>query len=238
MTDELPADVPPSPHAGIDLWHTLAAMAAVELSDDQIDQLMRYLDLLFAANERMNLTRITDRAAAEVQHVGDALTLLPFLPPGKFTLADVGSGGGVPGIPLAIARPDARVTLIESTKKKALFLEEAVMTLRLKNVRIMPDRAEAFGARGSPGHEKFDIVTVRAVAPMTELATWCLPLLKAHGKLLAAKGPKVADELPTAQNIIARLGGKPASIHTVDSLPEIHNHVIVQIEKRRPKYKL
>ena len=101
------------------LWNDLAGRAHVALSDVQHAQLGKYLDLLLAANARMNLTRITDRAAAEVQHVGDALTLLPFLPPGKVRLVDVGSGGGVPGIPLAIARPEATLMLVESTKKKA-----------------------------------------------------------------------------------------------------------------------
>src|SRR5918993_2414745 len=118
------------------LWTELAARAALTLSEAQHAQLSKYLDLLLAANQRMNLTRITDRAAAEVQHVGDALTLLPFLPPGEIRLADVGSGGGVPGIPLAIARPDARVMLIESTKKKAAFLKSAAASLGLANVTV------------------------------------------------------------------------------------------------------
>src|SRR3954462_13041389 len=102
-----------------ELWAQIAARADIALSPAQHALLARYLDLLLAANERMNLTRITERAAAEIQHVGDALTLLPYLPAGAFALADLGSGGGVPGIPLAIARPDARITLIESTRKKA-----------------------------------------------------------------------------------------------------------------------
>src|SRR4051794_31430954 len=106
----------------LNLWQDLALRAGINVSEAQIQLLHRYLDLLIAGNQRMNLTRITDRAAAEVQHVGDALTLLPFLPGTSHRLADVGSGGGVPGIPLAIVRPDAQVTLVESTKKKAIFL--------------------------------------------------------------------------------------------------------------------
>ena len=98
------------------LWSELAARAGVTLTAGQLDRLSRYLDLLLDANRTMNLTRIVDRRSAEVQHVGDALTLLPLLPPGPHRLADVGSGGGVPGIPLAVARPDAQVLLIESTK--------------------------------------------------------------------------------------------------------------------------
>src|SRR4051812_498931 len=118
------------------LWDDLGARAGVALSSDQHALLGRCLDLLLAANETMNLTRITDRAAAEVHHVADALTLLPFLPPGPHSLADVGTGGGVPGIPLAVARPDAQVLLVESTKKKAAFLRSAVEQLGLANVKV------------------------------------------------------------------------------------------------------
>src|SRR5438045_9491609 len=103
------------------LWNEIACRSGMALIEPQHHALAPYLGLLLDANQRMNLTRITDRAAAEVQHVGDALTLLPFLPGRAHRLADVGSGGGVPGIPLAIARPEARVLLIESTKKKAAF---------------------------------------------------------------------------------------------------------------------
>src|SRR5438128_12614435 len=104
-----------------ELWNQLAAGAGVAISDHGYAQLNTYLDLLLAANQRMNLTRITDRAAAEVQHIADALTLLPFIPPTTQTIADVGSGGGVPGVPLAIVLPHIHFTLIESTKKKAVF---------------------------------------------------------------------------------------------------------------------
>src|SRR3954462_12692058 len=118
------------------LWDELAGRAGITPTQKQHSLLARYLDLLLDANQRMNLTRITDRAAAEVQHVGDALTLLPHLPPAPLRLADVGSGGGVPGIPLAVARPDASVVLIESTKKKAAFLVTAVRELGLSNVTV------------------------------------------------------------------------------------------------------
>src|SRR4051794_13493442 len=105
------------------LWQQLADRAQLTLSQRQLDQFDHYLDLLLAANEQMNLTRIDTRDTAEVGHIGDALTLLPYLPREQHRLADIGSGGGIPGIPLAIARPDAQVTLIESTQKKANFLD-------------------------------------------------------------------------------------------------------------------
>ncbi len=211
------------------LWTELASRAQANLSDAQHGLLSRYLDLLLAANLRMNLTRITDRTAAEVQHVGDALTLLPPLPSGPFRLADVGSGGGVPGIPLAIARPDATVMLIESTKKKAAFLREAVDALGLTNVSISQWRAEDVGRSNS--RETFDVATARAVATLDWLAEWCLPLLKTGGTMLAMKGPRVAEELPAARKAIKLLGGAEPVVHPVE-LPGTEHRVIVEIRKR------
>ncbi len=210
------------------LWNDLAARANVTLSADQHALFSKYLDLLTAANETMNLTRITDRAAAEVQHIGDSLTVLPFLPPGEHTLADVGTGGGVPGIPLAIARPDVRVTLIEATKKKAAFLQQAVTELGLTNVRIAAERAEEAATGGR--RESFDIVVARAVATMEWLAEWCLPLARKGGKVLCLKGPKANDELPDARKAIKLGGGGKPVIHAVD-LPGTENRIIVEIPK-------
>ena len=213
-----------------DLWLDLARRASVELTDAQQQKLSRYLDLLLDANARMNLTRITDRAAAELQHVGDALTVLPYLPAGAIRVADVGSGGGVPGIPLAIARPDATVLLIESTKKKAAFLKQAVDALGLGNVSVSEWRAEDVGH--SNNRETFDVALARAVATMPWLAEWCLPLVKKGGKMLAMKGPKVADELPQARRTIALAGGGGGEpvVHPVD-LPGTEHRVIVEIAK-------
>src|SRR5688500_15919869 len=157
------------------LWSALAARAGVTLTTAQHDLLARFLDLLLDANRTMNLTRIVDRASAEVQHVGDALTLLPFLPQVPLRLADVGSGGGVPGIPLAIARPDAQVLLIESTKKKAAFLRSAAAELKLENVSVSEWRAEDVGRSNS--RETFDVAVARAVGALVWLVDSSLPLV-------------------------------------------------------------
>ena len=170
-------------HMSNELWQSLAAAAGGSLDAAQQEKLARYLDLLSETNRKINLTRITDRAAAEVQHVGDALTLLPFLPKGSFSLVDVGSGGGVPGIPLAIARPDAQVLLIESTKKKGVALERFAAELGLDNLSVSTTRAEDAGQ--SSKRETFDVATARAVATLDWLAEWCLPLVKVGGKVLA-----------------------------------------------------
>lgn len=200
----------------------------MQLTQAQANNLSRYLDLLLDANTRLNLTRITDRPSAEVQHVGDALTLLPFLPPGAFALADVGSGGGVPGLPLAIARPDAHVLLIESTKKKANFLREVIHQLELRNVEVTDARAEAVGR--SNRREAFDIVSARAVGSLVWLAEWCLPLVKKGGKMLAMKGERIKDELPAALKPLKKLGGGEPIVHPVD-LPGTIHHVVVEVPK-------
>ena len=210
------------------LWNEIAARSGVTLTPEQHALLSRYLDLLFEANATMNLTRIPDRAAGEVQHVADSLTVLPFLPSGAFSLADVGSGGGAPGIPLAIALPAARVLLIESTRKKAAFLERAVAELGLPNVTVAGERAEEVA--NSDCRESFDVAVARAVATMNWLAEWCLPLVKKGGKMLAMKGPRVAEELPGAGHAIRILGGGSADVRPVE-LPGAENHVIVEIRK-------
>jgi len=219
-----------------DLWNTIANRANIALSQLQHDQFNRYLDLLAAGNERMNLTRITDRESAEIAHIGDALTVLPYLPHAADThIVDVGSGGGVPGIPLAIARPDIQVVLVESTKKKATFLAECVQTLSLPNVTVIPERVEDV-AHDPRYRESFDIAACRAVATLNWLCEWCLPLVKKGGKLLAMKGPKAAEEIPLAEHAIALVGGGSPDVHRVD-LPGTHSHVIVEMMKagRTPK---
>lgn len=210
------------------LWDELAAKAGMQLSEQQHAKLGRYLELLLEANLTVNLTAIEDRAAAEVQHVGDALTLLGHLPAGEMMLADVGSGGGVPGLVLAIARPEAEVVLLESTKKKAVFLEKTAGALELANVRVVAERAEDAG-RGRL-RDACDVATARAVGAMGFVAEWCLPLVKKGGKLLAMKGAKIVEELPASERAIRLLNGGKPIVHKVE-LPGAENHVIVEIVK-------
>lgn len=207
------------------------------MDQDSRDELLgRYVDLLLEANRRMNLTRIVDRDEAMSKHVADAMTVLPLIPESAKRLADVGSGGGVPGIPVAIARPDLQIVLIESTRKKAEFLRTVACELELGNVTVDDRRAEQVGR--SAARETFDVVVARAVATLDWLAEWCLPLARVGGVMLAMKGPKVAEELPLAKRAISLLGGGEAAVHPVE-LPGASGHVIVEIRKLRrtdPKY--
>jgi 16S rRNA (guanine527-N7)-methyltransferase len=222
------------------LWTQLAERAGLQFDETQLNLFSRYLDFLLEANAKMNLTRITDRASAEILHIADSLTLLPFLPGGAHRLADVGSGGGVPGIVLAIARPDAAITLIESTKKKADFLHAACQELKLNHVIVDPRRAEEAGQ--SHLREAFDITVGRAVGTLDWLVEWMLPLTKVGGQMMAMKGPKAPDELAAAKKAIRTLGGGEATIEAspdAGKLSGAENHVIVKIPKMtktNPRY--
>jgi 16S rRNA (guanine527-N7)-methyltransferase len=211
-----------------DLWQTIARDGGVELTGPQHVLLAGYIDELLAANQRMNLTRIAGRAQAEVHHVADALTLLKFIPAGGIKVIDIGSGGGVPGIPVAIARPDASVTLVESTKKKAAFLRDCATALGLANVTVLDQRAEDVGQ--GPLRESLDVATARAVATLDWLAEWCLPLVRKGGKVLAMKGQRVTEEVPAAMKAIRTLAGADPVVHPVQ-LPGTEHHVIVEICK-------
>ncbi|MFJ9313426.1 16S rRNA (guanine(527)-N(7))-methyltransferase RsmG [Pimelobacter simplex] len=127
--------------------------------------------------------------------------------PADATVADVGSGAGLPGLVLAIARPDVRVTLIEPLLRRTTFLEEVVDRLGLTNVTVVRGRADAVH-----GTATFDIVTARAVAALDKLATWCMPLVAPTGALLAMKGTSAEDEVAAARPVLDRLGCTPAVI--------------------------
>ncbi len=163
-----------------------------------------FLALLLAMNAHLNLTSITDPAEAWTRHVLDAWTLLPELaglPPGRRVL-DLGSGGGVPGIPLAIARPDLRFTLVDATSKKAAFLEDAAKALGLSNVAVVADRAESLAKTSLAG--SFDVVTARAVAKLDALLPWVAPFARGGGRLLLIKGERADAELTAAKRALSR----------------------------------
>jgi 16S rRNA (guanine527-N7)-methyltransferase len=212
-------------------WSSLAVASSRTLSDDQLARLERFLDLLIQANQTMNLTRVVDRDQARLLHIADALTLLPHIPLETKLLTDVGSGGGIPGIPLAIALPATRIILVEATGKKCSYLFDTAQALGLKNVEIRHARAEDVG-HDPTLRDQCDVVTARAVAALPWLIEWCLPLVRKGGKLLAMKGPKLQEELPQSNNALKALHGSPPIIHPVTSLPGQTSLVICEITKQ------
>jgi 16S rRNA (guanine527-N7)-methyltransferase len=184
-----------------------ARLAAIGVLVDEakLARLGDYLGRLLAMNERMNLTAIKDAESAWERHVLDALTLVPLLAdiPVGGRLVDVGSGGGLPGIPLAIARPDLAITLVESTQKKAGFLEAVSAALGLSNVSVHPERAERLLA-GELG-AAFDVVTARAVGRLEALAPLTVPFARPGGLVLLVKGQRADEELAEARSVLAKL---------------------------------
>lgn len=179
------------------IWHDLATAGGVTLTGAMEAALGRFIDLLIEANRVVNLTRIDAPQEAATLHVADALTLLPHLPPIGASLADLGSGGGVPGIPLAIVRPDLRVTLVDATRKKVDAAAGIAAALGLSNVAALHARFEQVEGR-------YDCITARAVADLATLIEWCAPRLAPGGRLLAMKGPRVHVELAAATALLSR----------------------------------
>lgn len=170
----------------------------------QHERLLEYLGLLLRENEKFNLTAIAEPHEAWNRHVLENLQLAPLLGAGA-NLIDVGSGGGLPGMVLAIARPELQVTLLEATAKKARFLEQAARSLGLSNVSVVCDRAETAAKPGSRLREHFDLVTARAVAPLRVLLELTAPFAKVQGVLVAVKGEQATSELELAAKALSAL---------------------------------
>jgi 16S rRNA (guanine527-N7)-methyltransferase len=187
-----------------------ARALALDLDEAQLAKLVAHLDLLDDWNTRMNLTAIRDRPSQLTKHLLDSLTVLPYLQGER--IADVGSGAGFPGIPLAIVEPHRHFTLIESTGKKCRFLEHVREALELTNVEVVQSRAESYKPE-----VRFDTVLARAVGPVADLVKVAGPLVVGGGRLLAMKGRYPEAELAAKLN-----GWKVASVHplTVPGLGE------------------
>ena len=167
-----------------------------------------------------------DRALLE-----DSLVLLDFLPSGPLRVIDVGSGGGLPGLPLKIARPELQLTLLEANRRKAAFLVQAAASLGLRDVEVVARRAEEAGR--DPRHrEAYDFALARALAPMPVLAELCLPFVAVGGRLLAMKADSVA-EAEAARGVIERLGGELIAVSAAASTARTLGQVVV-VEKVRP----
>ena len=165
---------------------------ALQLPEGARAQLMQYIGLLEKWNRTYNLTAIRDPLAMVSHHLLDSLVVLPHLPMplSEPSLADAGSGAGLPGIPLAVARPEWRVTLAESNQKKAAFLRQAILELRLANVEVHEGRVESWKPARS-----FAVVVSRAFAELTAFIAACRHLVRADGVLAAMKGVFPRDEL-------------------------------------------
>lgn len=196
------------------------------LSPSNIDRFYTLTCLLMETNRRMNLTAIRDETSVISLHYADCLLAARWIPSGA-TLLDCGCGAGFPSLPLAIARPDLKITSLDSTAKKLTFVSDAARTLGLDNITVLAGRAEEFAADTSANpatnvasgtahrrlRESFDVCTARAVARLNILSELCVPFVKPGGLFLGLKGAKGDEEYKEAAHALAVLGCPESDLH-------------------------
>jgi 16S rRNA (guanine527-N7)-methyltransferase len=238
------AHEPPSADAAVAAAAAVAARRALErLLDDLPDLAARlpegysagveaYVRLLLEANARVNLTRLVAPADVARLHILDAIAALPLVDAiSPAAAVDLGSGGGVPAIPLAMARPRIEWVMVDSVRKKAAILEAFVAALGLRNVRVVAERAEVLG-RDAGHRERYQLVTARACAALPVLVELALPLVRLGGELLAWKGPLQPDddELRRGRVAAGRLGAGGVTVQPAGP-PALGEHTFVVVRK-------
>lgn len=213
-----------------EIMQAKGAEAGLSFTAEQLEQFNTYYELLIESNKVMNLTAITEPEEVAVKHMIDSLLSFEEKDFEGKTLADVGTGAGFPGIPLKIYCPSLKVTLIDSLAKRLKFLQTVIEKLGLKGIRCVHLRAEDAG-RDTQHRQKYDIVTARAVARLSVLAEYCLPLVKTGGSFIALKGSKYQEEIAAAGKALQVLGGRLQSAEAV-KLPGLDDgRAIVKIAK-------
>ncbi|MBU0677317.1 MAG: 16S rRNA (guanine(527)-N(7))-methyltransferase RsmG [Verrucomicrobia bacterium] len=218
---------PPLPDAFLDACDR----RSINLQPAQQEQLSRFAVLVTRKNSETNLLAAREVDDIFMRHIFDSLTLEPFLRH-HASFIDIGSGGGFPGIPLAILLPETSITLLEATGKKADFLSATADRLELRNVTVLKRRAEEAGR--DPLHRgKYPCAVARAVAPLRILVELALPLLETGGVLLAQKGRAAQQEIEEARHALDAVGSIVEAVHDVSLAPD-HGAVVIELRKASP----
>ena len=209
-------------------------LPALGLGPELIEPLETFSRMLLEKNQVMNLTAITDPRDVAVLHLLDSLALTVLAGLEGRTVVDVGTGAGFPGVPLAIARPSARVTLLDSLGKRVDFLRESCRTLGLDNVECVHGRAEEFAGER---RETFDLAVSRAVAALPVLCELCLPLVKVGGAFWAMKSVDTEEEISASKAAVKVLGGRIQAVsdYTIPTTEVVHRVVCIQKTAPTPK---
>lgn len=202
------------------------------LENKQINQFYQYMELLLEWNEKINLTAITEPEEIILKHFVDSMTIAKYIDK-NVTLIDVGTGAGFPGIPLKIMREDIEITLLDSLNKRINFLDEVIKQLELTKIQTIHSRVEEFG-QNKKYRENFDYATSRAVANLSTLAEYLMPLVKLKGTCISMKGSKVEEELQQSEKAISVLGGKIQRIEKFQLPKSDIDRNIVVIRKIKP----
>ncbi|NLY46369.1 MAG: 16S rRNA (guanine(527)-N(7))-methyltransferase RsmG [Tissierella sp.] len=209
---------------------------SLDLKDSEIDQFIKYKELLKDWNTKINITAITDDDEIDTKHFLDSLT--PFVTEifnGNKKIIDIGTGGGFPGVPLKIVNSDLNVTLLDSLNKRIIFLNEVINQLGLKDIEAIHGRAEELSIQPQY-REKYDVCVSRAVASLDTLSEYCIPFVKVGGYFVSMKGPDIDEELKLSKNAIDTLGAKVIDTKLVE-IPEtdiVHSLIIIQKIRQTP----
>lgn len=215
----------------IDEMSLLLSKNNLNLTLFQKEQFLRYMNLLIEWNEKINLTAIKNPSEIIEKHFYDSLLIHRVILLNSQKVIDIGSGAGLPGIPLKIAFPELDVTLLEPTAKKVLFLNTVIKELSLTKINVINDRGENISIQQ---REKFDLAVARAVAPLNVLNELSLPFIKVNGIFIALKGPTAEEEAQFATNSLQKLSSHIDSIYATNLITNNDIRKLIVIKKDQP----